>query len=108
MPSSIRVAILDDHPDIVEGYLSRLAGAAEIDMVGTAASGQELKLLLARQPVDVLLMDPKVPTSPENRHPYPFLNALPRLLQTFPHLAIEEERVANRRQASDAGSGLAG
>ncbi len=41
MPNPIRVAILDDHPGIVEGYLSRLRGAAGIEVAGTAACGQE-------------------------------------------------------------------
>ena len=88
MPNTVHVAILDDHPGIVEGYLSRLRGTEDIEVVGTAAYGQDLEPLLARRPVDVLMIDVLVPTSPENRNPFPFPHALPRLHQTYPDLAI--------------------
>jgi DNA-binding NarL/FixJ family response regulator len=84
----LRVAILDDHQSIVDGYRYRLGQASGIDVVGVATYGEELEPLLARQPADVLLLDVNVPISASNRNPYPILNILPHLLQVHPNLAV--------------------
>ncbi len=88
MAPKIRVAILDDHPSTVEGYVSRLTRSPGFEVVGTAAFGEELEQLLADKPVDVLLVDVGVQTGPENINPYPILHAIPQLLQTYPELRV--------------------
>jgi DNA-binding NarL/FixJ family response regulator len=84
----VRVAILDDHPPIVEGYTSRLRSSSLIEVVATASRGEELEPMLTTTKVDVLLLDVIVPISDTNHSPYPILNVIPRLLQTNPDLAI--------------------
>lgn len=88
MKSVLRVAILDDHQSIVDGYRFRLGQAAGLEIAGVAAFGEDLEPLLAAQPVDVLLLDVSVPTSPTNHNPYPIHSLLPKLHQLYPALAI--------------------
>jgi two-component system nitrate/nitrite response regulator NarL len=40
MSKKIRVAILDDHQSIVDGYLYRLQNAPDIEVVATAVYGE--------------------------------------------------------------------
>lgn len=84
----IRVGILDDHQPIIDGYRYRLSQADDISVVGTISYGDELEPLLSRQPVDVLILDISVPTSPENHNPYPILHVIPNILEHYPELAI--------------------
>lgn len=89
MAGKIRVAILDDHQSIVDGYLFRLGGDPRIEVVASIAFGDELEPLLARRPVpDVLILDVNVPSSPDNPNPYPILHVIPNLLQRFPELNV--------------------
>jgi two-component system, NarL family, nitrate/nitrite response regulator NarL len=89
MPAEkIRVAILDDHQSIIDGYLYRLSQTPEIDIVATATYGEELEPMLSKQSVGVLLLDLSVRTSPENPNPFPILHVLPKLLQKHPNLCV--------------------
>lgn len=89
MPHKIRVAILDDHQSIVDGYIYRLSGNPQIEVVASMACGADLEPTLASQPdIDVLILDVNVPTSPANLSPYPILHVIPSLLQKFPGLNI--------------------
>ena len=84
----IRVAILEDHQSIIDGYLYRLGQAPDIDVVGTAAFANELDRILDQRKPDVLILDIFVPTSPEDPNLYPILQDIPRWLQKFPQLSI--------------------
>ncbi len=84
----IKVAILDDHQPIVDGYCYRLIPEKDIEVVGTALNGADLEALLASQAVDVLLLDVQVPTSADNANPYPILHIIPRLLELYPDLTV--------------------
>jgi two-component system nitrate/nitrite response regulator NarL len=84
----IRIAILDDHQGIIDGYLYRLGSAQDIEVVFTLSYGEALEPMLAQFPVDVLLLDVSVPTGPQNANPYPILYLIPKLLQTYPNLEI--------------------
>lgn len=84
----IRVAILDDHQGIIDGYLYRFSSAQDIDVITTITYGEALEPLLSNHPVDVLILDVQVPTSPDNLNPYPILYMIPRLLQIYPDLAV--------------------
>lgn len=86
--SKIRLAILDDHQGIIDGYLYRLSNAQDIEVAFTLSYGEALEPMLAQFPVDVLLLDVSVPTGPQNANPYPILYLIPKLLQTYPNLEI--------------------
>jgi DNA-binding NarL/FixJ family response regulator len=88
MERKILVGILDDHPPIVEGYNSRLRGHPNIAVAWSASNGEAMEKLQAKNPVGVLLLDIVVPVNETNRAPYPILSVIPRLLQTYPDLAI--------------------
>lgn len=88
MSRKIYVSILDDHQSIIDGYLYRLNGIPQIEVVATLAYGEELGPALAGHPTDVLLLDINVPTAPDNPNPYPILHTIPRLLQIYPRLNV--------------------
>ncbi|MHB8776887.1 MAG: response regulator [Anaerolineales bacterium] len=88
MDKKIRVTILDDHQNIIDGYMYRLGAAPQIEVAATIHFGDELETTIADHPTDVLLLDVNVPTSAENPNPYPILHAIPRLLQTYAGLNI--------------------
>ncbi|MFZ0547261.1 MAG: response regulator transcription factor [Candidatus Promineifilaceae bacterium] len=97
MTEKIRVAILDDHQSIIDGYLYRLSLTPEIEVVATGHYGEELDTMFAENPVDVLLLDVNVPTSPDNANPYPILHIIPQLLQTHPKLNVLVISMHNQR-----------
>jgi two-component system, NarL family, nitrate/nitrite response regulator NarL len=89
----INVAILDDHQSIIDGYLFRLNGTQDIKVTATLGWGEEVEPSLAEKaaagtPIDVLILDVSVPTSPQNNNPYPILYLVPRLLDRYPELKI--------------------
>lgn len=88
MTANIRVAILDDHQGIIDGYLYRLNGAEDIEVVATMTYGEELEPTLDEQSIDVLLLDVQVPTSQNNINLFPILHLMPKLLQRYPSLYI--------------------
>ena len=88
MTMPIRVAIMEDHQSIIDGYVFRLAGIPEIQIVATAHWGDELKPMLSNNAVDVLVLDLNIPTSTENHNIFPILHTLPALLATYPDLAV--------------------
>ena len=89
MPAEkVRVAILDDHQSIIDGYIYRLSSTPEIEVVATANFGEELELVLGKHPADVLLLDLSVRTSPDNPNPFPILYLVPTLLQKYPNLSV--------------------
>jgi DNA-binding NarL/FixJ family response regulator len=89
MSEMIRVAILEDHPAIADGYKFYLQGESDIQLVATIDVGEDLPKLLEEQaPIHVLILDVNVPTSHTNSTPYPILYLLPQLLQKHPKLNI--------------------
>jgi two-component system nitrate/nitrite response regulator NarL len=88
MLSKIRVAILDDHQSIIDGFTYRLSMDPEIQIVSTALYGEDLEPMVVNNPVDVLLLDVSVPNSVEDHNPYPVLHTIPSLLKEYPGLNI--------------------
>jgi len=88
MKEEIKVTILDDHQNIVDGYIYRLSNFPQVEVVATIGFGDDLEKTLADHPTDVLLLDVNVPTAPDNLNPYPILYAIPKLLQTHQGLNI--------------------
>ncbi len=58
---SIRALVADDHPVVRAGLVALLDAAADIDVVGTAASGEAAVELAAELTPDVVLMDLRMP-----------------------------------------------
>jgi len=88
MSPPIRVAILDDHQSIIDGYQLRLGKLPDFEIVATAYYGEELEPMLAAYSTDVLVLDVTVPASPTNPNPYPILHLIPKLLQRYPTLVV--------------------
>lgn len=88
MYPTIRLAILDDHQAIIDGYLYRLSHNPDIEVIATIYFGEDLKPVLERWAIDILLLDLQVPTSRSNPNPYPMLNEIPHILQIYPELQI--------------------
>jgi DNA-binding NarL/FixJ family response regulator len=88
MSAVIRVAILDDHQSIIDGYLFRLNPVKHIEVVITATVSSELERNLVHQATDVLLLDVNVPASAEDSTPQPVLDVIGRLVRAYPHLVI--------------------
>lgn len=87
MNERIRVVILEDYQSTIDGYLYRLGNQNDIEIVATIGFGEDLEpILAAHTPVHVLILDINVPTSAENRRPYPILYLLPKVLQRYPKL----------------------
>jgi DNA-binding NarL/FixJ family response regulator len=59
--SVIRLLIADDHPVVRDGLRGMLAGEADFEVVGEAASGAEAVALTDRERPDVVLMDLQMP-----------------------------------------------
>ncbi len=97
MARKIRIAILDDHQGIIDGYYLRLGKVVGLEIVATASTAEDLEASLADQSVDAVILDVWVPTGPNNPNPYPILNFIPRLLQTYPDLAIIVISAVNER-----------
>lgn len=88
MLQTIRVALLDDHQSIIDGYRYRLSQYPDIEIVAEARYGEELPPLLNQHSVDLLILDVSVPTSAKNPNPYPILHLIPALLEAHPGLRI--------------------
>lgn len=88
MLTKIRLAILDDHQGIVDGYRWRLSKIPQIEIVGVVSSGVELEDLLRQTAVDVVFLDVDVPTAPDNPSPYPILHVIPGIKQKYPNLSV--------------------
>ncbi len=83
-----RVTIVDDHQGIVDGYMFRLQGNPQVEIVAAIKYGEDIEPELSVHPTDVLILDINVPTSKENSSTYPILHTIPNLLQTYPDLVI--------------------
>ncbi len=97
MPKKIRVAALDDHLGIIDGYWYRLNQSPEVEMVGAAANAADFEKLLTTKAVDLVFLDVWAPTSPDNSNPYPILHFIPKLLELYPHLAVLVISAVNER-----------
>jgi two-component system nitrate/nitrite response regulator NarL len=86
--TKIKVAILEDHQSIVDGYLYRLNAEPKIQVVATIFFGEDIEPTLAQTQVDVLLLDVQVPTSESNPNPYPILHSISTLRQSHPTMNI--------------------
>ena len=84
----IRVAILDDHPAIADGYRYRLMGEEDFDVVCVVYYGEDLLPALEKQAVDILLLDMQVVVSRENSASLNTIHLVPLIVERFPDIAI--------------------
>lgn len=57
----IRVVIVDDHPLVLDGLVSRLERSEQVDVIGSANNGEEAIAVVAELMPDVVLMDINMP-----------------------------------------------
>lgn len=57
----IRTVICDDHPLITQGLTSYLAAHNTIEIIGSTSSAKELREIISKMEVDVLLLDIQLP-----------------------------------------------
>ncbi len=84
----IRVAILDDHPVVADGYRYRLMKDTDIAVVCVLYFGEDLIPALCSHEVDILLLDMQVITSRTNETLYNTLHLVPEIHDRFPNVAI--------------------
>lgn len=60
--SKIKVLVADDHPVVVNGVRSSLAGFANIEIVGEVSDGSEVMAKVKKLSPDVILLDISLPT----------------------------------------------
>ena len=59
--SSIRILIVDDHPVVCSGLTSMLSAQPGLEIIGSAASGEEALTIIRRNTPDLLLLDLRMP-----------------------------------------------
>lgn len=84
----IKVAILDDHQPIIDGYVFRLNDHPQIEIVATARYGNQLDSMLENHLIDVLILDVEIRNDQESEAHFPTPHAIPRLLKIYPYLKI--------------------
>ncbi len=57
----IRILIVDDHPVVQAGLSSMLATQGEVEVIGSASSGEEALALVRQDMPDILLLDLRMP-----------------------------------------------
>ena len=85
---NIRVAILDNHQSIIDGYQYRLGKDPKIEVVATTTFGVELIPMIVNHPIDVLILDLQVDTASDDSSPYPVPFTIAELHTKYPELAI--------------------
>ena len=81
---TIRVAIIEDHPLVLESITSRLDDEKDIQVVGTATHGAELFNLVRATSPDVVVLD----LGMSNGQQYEPLTAVKTLRQTHPEVQV--------------------
>ena len=89
MSHSIKIAIIEDHQGIIDGYKFRLQKAEDIEIVDVAMNGEELNALLATHlEIDILIMDINVPVSTQNKNFFPILQLVPKIIEEHPNTRV--------------------
>lgn len=84
----LRVAVLEDHSPVVDGYTYRLSSYPNVELVASARNGEQLDELLSVHTIDVLILDVVAPARAGSLAPYPLFNVIPNLRKKYPAMAI--------------------
>jgi DNA-binding NarL/FixJ family response regulator len=87
MTGKIKVAILEDHLSIIDGYHFRLSGT-DCEIVGMALYGEEIEKILEAKKPHVLILGSNVRTSPQKTEPFPILYFIRKAHKKYPDLKI--------------------
>ncbi len=87
MSAKIKVAILEDHQSIIDGYNFRLS-VPECEIVGTALVGEDIDRILSTKKPHVLILDANVRTSSENPNPFPIMSFVRITHRKYPDTKI--------------------
>ncbi len=98
----IRIVILEDYLDTALSHISRLQVEPDMSITAVLQYGSELEAVLDQQPVDVLLLDIRVPTSPDDPTPFPSVQNIPNLLEKHATLSILVVTMYDQRALIDA------
>ncbi len=60
-PRPVKILIVDDHPVVRAGLMSMLSTHPELDVVGSAAEGDQAIAMITEHAVDVVLLDLRMP-----------------------------------------------
>lgn len=63
-PAAVRILVCDDHPVVRAGIVALLGTATGLDVVGQAASGEQILQLVGEVPADLVLMDLQLGNEP--------------------------------------------
>lgn len=88
MAKKIRVAILEDHQSVIDGYLYRLSKSPQVEVAVIATNAEDFEAQLDEQSVNLILLDVNVPVASGDASPYPILHAIPKWLQAYPELGV--------------------
>ncbi|HEX3463062.1 MAG TPA: response regulator transcription factor [Candidatus Elarobacter sp.] len=93
--STIRVAIVDDHPIVTDGVVANLRANAGIEVVATGATADDARSIAAEHAPDVLVLDPELGGGPSGLDVIsPVKAASPRTRIVIFSAYAGEERVA--------------
>jgi len=76
-----KIAITDNNPIVVEGFISLFKNSTNNEVVGIAHDGDDLRSLLAKTRIDILFLDLKLPATNIYR-------LIKDLVVDFPHVKI--------------------
>lgn len=88
LSKKINVAILDDHPSVIDGYKYRLQQNENISVIASAEYADELMLMIESHLIDILILDVSVPVSKINSNPYPIVNIIEEIKIKYPQILI--------------------
>lgn len=88
MDDKIKVAILDDHIIISDGYKYRLEKDDAISVVASAEYAEDLMPMIESNEIDVLILDVGVPISRTNANRYSIITAVEEIKEKYPKILI--------------------
>ncbi|MDO1446959.1 response regulator transcription factor [Rhodocytophaga aerolata] len=81
MPSLIRLIIADDHQMFLDGICELTANLPDVEVVATAANGEQVIHLLERMPCDMVILDIQMPVQDG-------LTTTRQIKKRFPHVKV--------------------
>lgn len=96
MMAKIRVAIIEDHQSIIDGYKYRIEKDISISVVATGLNGAELFKIIRNHQLDLLILDVSIPTSEFNNEPIQIFQTVKTIKSEYPLLKIIIITISNQ------------